>query len=176
MGLYDLHTRQLVRLDADMNGNGVLDTRTYANGSRILRSEVDVNEDGRVDRWEYWSDRHTLTMVGTSSRPEGVEDVWTFPEAGGEIRVDRAERQERHATRREFYRSGALVRAEEDTNLDGRVDKWEAFDAGRLRSVAFATRGGADRPDRRLVYDENAQFTHVEVDSDGDGQFERIVR
>jgi hypothetical protein len=176
MALYDINTRQLVRLDADLNRNGVLDTRTYASGSRVFRSEVDMNEDGRVDRWEYWNEQHALTMVGTSGRLEGVEDVWTYAEAGGEIRIDRAHGAERHATRREFYRDGALVRAEEDTNGDGRIDKWEAFEAGRLRTVAFDTSGLADRPDRRLVYDQNAQFTHVEIDDNRDGQFERVNR
>jgi hypothetical protein len=174
--LYDPSTRQLVRLDADVNGNGVVDTRTYANGSRILRSEVDEDEDGRVDRWEYLDDRHAVTAVGTSSRASGVEDVWTFAEAGGETRVDRALDGERHPTRREFYRSGVLARAEEDTNRDGRIDKWETFESGRLRSVAFDTSGSADRPNRRLVYDRNAQFSHVESDDNRDGQFERVNR
>jgi hypothetical protein len=43
------------------------------------------------------------------------------------------------------------VRAEEDSNADGRIDKWEEYDGARLVSVAVDTeRRGT--PDRRIVY------------------------
>ena len=59
--------------------------------------------------------------------------------------------------------------SEEDTDGDGRFDKWETFDGARLAVVAFDT---AHRgiPDRRLVYDLNGNVK-VEVDARGDGHF-----
>ena len=47
----------------------------------------------------------------------------------------------------EFHEGGALVRAEEDTNRDGRVDKWETYADGALKSVAFDTKDRKAGPD-----------------------------
>ena len=43
------------------------------------------------------------------------------------------------SNRTEFYEKGALARAEEDTDADGRVDKWERYESGALVSVSFDT-------------------------------------
>jgi hypothetical protein len=61
------------------------------------------------------------------------------------------------------------VRADEDSDEDGRPDKWETYDAGRLVSVAFDTmqRG---TPDRRLIYGADGS-ARLEVDAAGDGHF-----
>ena len=39
----------------------------------------------------------------------------------------------------EFYEHDVMVRAEEDTDADGKLDKWETYDGARLASVAFDT-------------------------------------
>ena len=51
----------------------------------------------------------------------------------------------------EFYEIGALARAEEDTNGDGKPDKWETYRDGALASVELDTNHDG-RPDRRLTY------------------------
>ena len=68
------------------------------------------------------------------------------------------------------------MRGEEDTNGDGLTDKWEAYESGRLRTLAFDTTQRAGRPDRRLVYDEAGQYASLEIDANRDGQFERVNR
>ena len=69
----------------------------------------------------------------------------------------------------EHYEKDVLVRAEEDTDGDGKIDKWETYDGARLASVAFDTthRG---TPDRRLIYGADGS-ARLEVDSAGDGHF-----
>ena len=165
-----------MRLDVDTNGDGWIDIRTYARGSRVMRTEIDADRDGRIERWEYLAESHQLAKLGTASVAGGPEDTWTFPEANGEVRVDRLQGGERSATRHEFYRAGVLTRAEEDTNGDGLIDKWEAFAAGRLRSLAFDSTQHVGRPDRRLLYDEQGQYASLELDANRDGQFERVNR
>ena len=59
--------------------------------------------------------------------------------------------------------------AEEDSDEDGKIDKWETYDGDRLASVAFDTqhRGTADR---RLIYGADGT-ARLEVDLAGDGHF-----
>jgi hypothetical protein len=53
--------------------------------------------------------------------------------------------------RTEFFANGTLTRAEEDSNLDGRIDKWETWQAGAIAEVRLDTTGSGV-PDRLLVY------------------------
>jgi len=172
---YDAFTSRLVQLAADQNGDGRADQWTYLDGNRPLRGEADLDADGRIDRWEYFDARAQLTLVGTSSRGDGVEDTWTrpAPTAAGEVHISVARLRDRHADRHEYFRNDQLVRAEEDTNADGRIDKWQRYEAAVLREAAFDTTFMKGRPDRRVVYDANGTSV-VEADPDGDGTFVRV--
>jgi hypothetical protein len=170
---YETSSRRLVRLDADLNGDGVIEQRTYLNGNVPLRTEIDTDADGRVDRWEYVDQRAQVVKVGTSSLQDGREDQWVFPASGdGQVRVDRSTERTSRVDRREFYRGEVIERAEEDTNQDGVVDKWERFEGGVVREIAYDTTHSAGRADRRLVYDAQGTFLRLELDPDGDGRFE----
>jgi hypothetical protein len=50
-------------------------------------------------------------------------------------------------SRVEHFQADRVVAAEEDSDADGKIDKWETYDGDRLASVAFDTlhRGTADR-------------------------------
>jgi len=173
---YDLTTRRLVRLDWDSNADGRVDQRTYLIGNVALRSEIDGDGDGRVDRWEYVDPRGALVSVGTSSRNDGIEDRWTRTATiDGERLVEISTGRSQQIDRREYFRETTLVRAEEDTNDDGRTDKWERYGAGILRQMELDTTKRFGRSDRRLVYGADGQFSHLEADSDGDGRFERVA-
>jgi hypothetical protein len=175
MPVYDAQTRQLVRLDWDTNGDARIDQRTYFVGAAAARTEVDGNHDGRIDRWEYVDRAAVVTRVGTSSADDGLEDTWTWPpDAGGEVRVDRAQYRDGMVDRRDYLVDGALVRAEEDANRDGLVDKWERWQSGMLIVAAFDTSFSTGRPDRRVVYDAG-RFRHLETDVHGNGRFERLA-
>jgi hypothetical protein len=174
--VYEPATRELMRLDVDSKGDGWIDIRTYARGSRVMRSEIDADRDGRIERWEYLAQGNELAKLGTASVAGGAEDTWTYPETNGEVRVDRSQSGEGSVTRHEFYRAGVLARAEEDTNGDGLMDKWEAYAAGRLRSLAFDSTQQTGQPDRRLLYDAQGQYASLEIDTNRDGQFERVNR
>ena len=63
------------------------------------------------------------------------------------------------------------MRTEDDTNSDGRIDKWERYDGSVLREAAFDTSFQRGRADRRVQYDEKGRFAYVEEDADGDGTF-----
>jgi hypothetical protein len=112
----------------DSNGNGKPDTWSHMEGSRIARIEIDANEDGAIDRWEYYDSNQRLEKVGTARGRDGK------------------------VARSEFYEGGVLARAEEDTDGNGIVDKWETYANGVMASVAFDTEG-AGHPNRRIQYE-----------------------
>ena len=174
---YDDFTGRLIQLNADQNGDGRIDQWSYLDGNRPIRGEADTDDDGRIDRWEYFDANAVLTLVGTSSRGDGVEDTWTFPSPSndGETQVVSSRRRDRAFDHREYFRGGSLLRSEDDTNSDGRIDKWERYEDSVLREAAFDTSFQRGRPDRRVQYDEKGRFAYVEEDSDGDGTFVRVA-
>ena len=161
--VYDPATGRLQQLRLDSDKNGTVDTVSYMDGTRLIRIEVDKDEDGRVERWEYYGPDRRLERVGFSRADDGKEDAWSFSGPDGSVvRVDISTERDGRITRTEHYQNGVLTHAEDDDDRDGRPDRWETYDGGRLSSVAFDTthRG---TPDRRLVYgsDGAATFTSV---------------
>jgi hypothetical protein len=168
--VYDKLTGTLQLLKYDSNVDGKVDTWTYMDGKRVLRIEIDKDEDGKLDRWEYYDANQKLEKTGVSRANDGKEDAWEYAGPDGAIvRIDLSARRDGNVSRSEHYRKNSLVSAEEDSDGDGKADKWEVYDAGRLTSVAFDTlhRG---TPDRRLMYaaDGSSRF---EIDAAGDGHF-----
>ncbi|MGH9374205.1 MAG: hypothetical protein ACRD15_22040 [Vicinamibacterales bacterium] len=180
---YDERTGRLRELTYDGNKNGRIDTWTDMDGSRPLRSRIDRNEDGKLDRWEYYDDKGQLTKVGFSRSDDGTPDAWAFsgPDGGIErIEVSssgdekKIDRWERYSPGGRPGERGAMLSAEEDSNGDGKADKWETYEAGTLRAVAFdEDRDG--RPDRRLTY-EAGTLALIETEPDATGAYARQVR
>jgi len=83
-----------------------------------------------------------------------------------------------HFNRIEYYQGESLARVEEDSNGDGRVDKWETYAADPraadspppIVSAAFddSFRGA---PNRRFIYRPDGTVLRAEVDPDADGRF-----
>lgn len=151
--VYNKTTGQLEQLVSDRNGDGKPDTWAFMTGTRITKIELDRNADGRPDRWEYYS------APPADGSPTIIERA---DEANGE--------DGRTITRHERYARGVLQRVDDDTDGDGRPDKWETYEGGRLARVDLDLTGRGT-PTRRLVYSADGSMTRVEVDPDGDGQF-----
>lgn len=175
---YDESTGRLRRLDVDLDKDGRVDTWTYMDGERVERIESDTDGDGTLDRWEYYTAGNVLEKVGSSRAGDGVVDTWTYRDASGAIsRRDLSTKRDGKADRMEFYVNGRLARVESDSDGDGHVDKWEAFDpppeegqSPVLRSVAFDP-DEHGRPRRRIQYHADGSFDRLEVDQDGNGVF-----
>ena len=161
--VYNKKTGRLELLKYDSDGDGKFDTFSYMDGSTVLRIEIDRDEDGKIDRWEYYGPGKSLERVALSRAQNGVADTWQYFDGAGSItRVEMGGRTE-------YYEKGVMVRAEEDTDHDGRIDKWETYDGNRLASVAFdERRRGA--PTRRILYAADGAV-RIEVDAGGDGHF-----
>jgi hypothetical protein len=155
---YDKQSGRLSKLAHDSNGNGKPDTVAVMDGNRVVRVEADEDENGTVDRWEYY----TSSSQATSGQAPDVLE-----------RVERATRRDGQINRWEFFDSGKLVRVNEDTDGNGKVDKWEQYADGTLTEIALDTTGRGT-PDRKLIYSSDGNFDHIEVDKDGSGHFEPL--
>jgi len=153
----------ITRLDYDTDRDGHVDMRAYLENGRTVRIEADGNADGVIDRWEYYRADGQLDRLGTSSGSDGVEDMWVVQQ-GDQMRVDIATRRDGIADRHEFHDKGVLVRAEQDTNGDGRLDQWQRFDGGKLRELLVDTSRASGRPDTRLVYAGDGSLQRVDSD------------
>jgi hypothetical protein len=179
--LYDPRTGRLRQLAFDMNKNGTNDSVSYMDGTRMLRVELDLDENGQVERWDFYGEDRTLERVGLSQRNDGVMDAQAFYTEAGELhRIEISTKRDGRFDRTEFYEANVLVRSEEDTNGDGRPNEWETYrpvpDAGPnepaygITSTAFDD-SGSGRPERRFVYGRDGSIDRVELDPDGDGIF-----
>lgn len=170
---YDEKTGKLKELTFDQNKNGTIDTWTEMDAARPVLTRMDRNEDGKLDRWEYYDKQGQLEKVGFSRKDDGKPDAWAFAAADGTVarieisssadmgRIDRWER----------YDAKGLVLAEEDTNADGKPDKWETYESGAVKSVAFDENMDG-KPDRRLTY-QAGSLVLIETDPDAAGHFAR---
>ena len=167
---YDEQTGKLKQLQYDADRNGKVDTISYMDGARILRIEIDKDEDGKVDRWEHYGADQKLEKVGVSRSGDGIEDAWSYAGPDRQIvRIEISTRRDGRISRIEHYQGEQLSSAEEDTDADRAIDRWETFDSGRLTMVSFdSTHRG--KPDRRLVYAADGSV-RVEIDPSGAGNW-----
>jgi hypothetical protein len=180
---YDPATGRLKELTYDANKNGRIDTWTEMDGTRPLRARIDRNEDGKLDRWEYYGDKGELLKVGFSRKDDGRPDAWAYARPDGKVdrieisslgdekKIDRWERYDPATATADS--PGALIAAEEDTNADGRPDKWETYAGGALQTAAFDENGDG-RPDRRLTYDAG-RLVLIESEPDASGKYQKRV-
>ena len=176
---YDKNTGRLKELAYDATTNGRADTWTDMDGAKPLRSRIDRDEDGKIDRWEYYDDKSRLVKVGFSRVADGTPDAWAFSGADGKVqRIELSSaRDENKIDRIEYYDTThvradgqpALARAEADTNGDLRVDQWETYENDALRTIAYdENRDGT--ADRRLTY-RGSILVAIESEPDASGRF-----
>ena len=182
---YDERTGRLKELTSDANGNGRIDTWTEMDGSRPIRSRIDRNEDGRMDRWEYYGDGGRLVKVGFSRRDDGKPDAWAEPSPDGRIsrvlvssvgdekKIDRWETYDPATPGAGPESAQSLVAVDEDTNGDGRADRWEKYSAGQLQTASFDENGDG-RIDRRLTY-QAGKLVLIESEPDTAGKLLKRV-
>src|SRR3954471_507579 len=129
---YDKATGRLKELTYDSNHNGTVDTWTDMDAARPIQTRIDRNEDGRIDRWEYYDTAGKLVKVGFSRKDDGKADAWAFSGADGKVeRIEIASTaDEKKLDRWEHYDATGLIAAEEDSDGDGVIDKWETYQAG----------------------------------------------
>lgn len=173
---YDPKTGRLTRLTGDLNKDGRIDTYTYMDGTKVLRSEIDADQDGKIEKWEFHGDDGKVVRVAISREKNGKPDTWMYPGADGTLaRAEiSSEQDEKKIDRWEWYEAEQLVRAEEDASGDGKVDKWEVHRSGALVSVMLDENYDGT-PDRRLNYGSAGRLVSIESEPDGRGGFRKKI-
>jgi hypothetical protein len=148
---YDSASGKLTELTFDANRNGRIDTWTEMDGNRPVRSRIDNDEDGKVDRWEYYDQAGKLTKVGLSRKGGDRPDAWAYAGADGQT-----------------------ARMEMSSTADQtKIDRWERYENGVLVTAEFDENGDG-RPDRRLTY-RGAALVSIETMPDASGTYTRKV-
>jgi hypothetical protein len=158
---YDAWGR-LERIEYDQNGDGRTDHIAHHDGAKSPRLiEIDEDFDGSIDRWEDYDAAGTLVKVGASRRGRGP-DVWSFPGPDSlPARKEYDDDGDGRIDRVEILQAGRIARVELDADRDGRIDRWQEWRDGRLVSEDLDTdRDG--RPDRRLHYTSSGGVARLE--------------
>jgi hypothetical protein len=181
---YDPGTGRLTRIAFDADKNGTNESVSYMDGTTIVRVELDTDDNGAIDRWEFYTPARTIEKVGFSRRNDGVMDAVTFYNADRTIHhIEISTQRNGRFDKTEFYEHNALVRSEEDTIGDGRADKWETWapapspgpnEPAYVVTTTSFDDAGRGSPTRRFTYGPGGTVTRVDVDRDGDGQFEPL--
>jgi hypothetical protein len=159
---------------------------SYDKLGRLESVAYDRNHDGKPDAWLKVRGAQVLSAEldndfdGVVDRREFYADqpvagratpsAASLPARAEIVRAEQATGTDGKMNRVEFYDHGKLARVEEDTNGDGRVDKWETWTGGVLVMVALDTKA-TGKPDRRIVYAVDGGEPRMEVDAKGDGTF-----
>lgn len=117
---------------------------------RLVRKELDINWDGRVDITRVYDDHEQIEKELLDLDFDGKIDQINFYEKSIIVRKERFLSQSGKPDLWIFYEKGKIVRKERDTNGDGKVDYWE--------------------------YWENDQVDRVGEDLDGDGTVDRWTK
>jgi hypothetical protein len=153
---------RLHRLEYDHNADGRPDRIAHHGGHRTPRTiEVDDDYDGRTDRWEDYDDDGTLVRVGTARRGGGP-DLWTRSDPDGQdTRHEYDDDGDGRPERVELLEAGRVARVELDSDGDGRADRWQRWPQGRLSDEDVDTDHDG-RPDRRIRYHDDGRVLGLE--------------
>ncbi len=102
---------QLRLLEYDAHGRHKIDTWSYFDRDRVVRTEVDEDGDGVVDTWYYYDAAGEVEKTGFSRRNNGVADTWRYETPDGTLtKIEYSETRDGAITRTEFYDRGSVVR------------------------------------------------------------------
>lgn len=115
---------RLVRKELDINWDGKVDiTRTYGEREVIEREALDLDFDGKVDQVNFY-EKNTIVRkerdLDYNSRP----DLWIFYEKGKVVRKERDSNADGKVDYWEYWEGDQVDRIGEDLDGDGNVDKW----------------------------------------------------
>jgi hypothetical protein len=169
---YDEASGRLRLLSHDADGDGRLDTFMHMDGTRLIRIEHDPDGDGVINRWDFFTEGRTVERVGLSTANDGIMDWQAFYAPDGSLtHLAISTKRNGSFDRVEVYQNGVLVRTEEDTDGDGRPDKWDTYrpvsdvEPGEWPYAITSTavdESGSGEPERRFIFGPDGAIARIE--------------
>lgn len=113
----------------------------------LLRKEVDLNYDGKVDLWNWYNSAGEVIRQAYDLDFDGKIDVIAYYEKGIVVRKEVFHTYGDEPDTFKYYEKGKLQRVERDSNRDGRIDTWEYWDGDVIDRVGqdLSGDGNVDR-------------------------------
>lgn len=148
-----------------------------AGSEQIVRKDIDLNNDGRVDVIQLFGDDGRLKSEQSDLDFDGKMDVTAYFEEDVLIRKELDLDFDGTPDILRYYAEGKLDRIETDANGDGRVDTWEYFVEGELDRVGTDNDGDGvvDHWDRRRQRENGTEGGNAGEDSDPSSDDERAT-
>lgn len=162
-GFYDPNGK-LMRLLYDQNGDKKADVVMLFYPSGVPKQvEADTDFDGRIDRWQYYSEAGVIEKEGSSRKGGKQPDTWQhFDAKGTVVRLEVDENGDGQVDRTENFRNGRVASVGVDSNGDGKIERWQTWSGGRVVSEELDTDGDGIS-DRRLRYGPGGRLLGMEV-------------
>jgi hypothetical protein len=120
----------------------VTDPKTGKSGLLLVRKEMDLNGDGKVDLWRWYRDDGSVEKEALDLDFDGkVDEVIFFDAKGQPVKKEQALNFDGKPNLWKYYERGQLVRKERDTKGTGRVDTWEYWEGGKIDRIGIDTDG-----------------------------------
>jgi hypothetical protein len=115
---------RLVRKEMDINWDGKVDVvRYYDENEQISKEELDLDFDGRIDQWNYY-EKGVLVRKERDLDFNGKPDLWIYYDKGHIVRKERDTNHSGRVNYWEYWENDKVDRIGEDLNGDGQVDRW----------------------------------------------------
>ncbi|MDO9262903.1 MAG: hypothetical protein Q7U02_02975 [Desulfosalsimonadaceae bacterium] len=117
-------------IETDADENKFPESISFYTAGGLAQKDADVDQDGRVDRREYFEASGRLTKSEEAvDGAAGLNLSWFYDGAGNPARAEKDGNGDGRPEIWYYYNHGRLSSVREDTNHDGRPDLWEEYDA-----------------------------------------------
>ena len=137
-------------VEYDLNHDKKPDVWEYYVNDKLVRKELDINWDGKIDIVRSYNDAGQLSQEVLDLDFDGRPDQTNFYENGVIVKKERDLNYDGKPDLWIYYEKGKIVRKERDTHGSGKIDYWE--------------------------YWENNQIDRIGEDLDGDGNVDRWTK
>ena len=133
-------------------------TFTFAN-----TQELKDHFDGKIDRWQYYSETGVAEKEGYSRKGTTQPDTWQYFDAKGNLtRREIDENGDGKVDRTENFLNGRVASVGVDSDGDGRIERWQTWVGGRVISEELDTDGDGIG-DRRLRYGAKGLLAGMDI-------------
>ena len=131
------YTRRDLDLNKDKKPDAYQFSKVVDGNPVVVRKEVDVNFDGKIDLIRDFAETGDLTDERIDTDFDGKVDVIVLFEHGVIVRKEYDTNFDQNVDMWRFFEKGVMSRKEADLNYDGKVDYWEYWEGGKLDRIGI---------------------------------------